>query len=227
MGASREGWSDRPAPSAWEQAYLRFETPEEEIRKFRKRLETFGARAWSRHARIVELFCGRGSGLLALNALGFTHLEGIDYSTALVARYAGPGRVVVGDCRHLPYANHSRDVLIVQGGLHHLLDMPRDLELVLREAVRVLVPGGLFVVVEPRNTLFLRAVHAACGRPFLRRRWAKLDALATMIEHERPTYERWLAMPDEIDARLAACFDVVHRQAGWGKLMFVGRSRGV
>ena len=77
-----------------------------------------------------------------------------------------------------------------------------------------------------KNTLFLRAVHAACAWPLVRRVSAKVDALATMIEHERTTYERWLAMPDAIDARLVEHFDVVYRRVGWGKLMFVGRSRG-
>src|SRR5439155_8665936 len=45
----------------WEAAYLRFETPEEEIQKFIGRLNRLGAPQWPRDAEIVELFCGRGN----------------------------------------------------------------------------------------------------------------------------------------------------------------------
>ena len=44
------------ATEAWEAAYLRFETPEEEIAKFTRRLLQLGARQWPRDAAVVELF---------------------------------------------------------------------------------------------------------------------------------------------------------------------------
>jgi hypothetical protein len=65
-------------PTEWEAAYLRFETPEQEVRKFRNRLPRLGSSRWPRDAKVVELFCGRGSGLLALRTLGFEDIEGID-----------------------------------------------------------------------------------------------------------------------------------------------------
>ncbi|HLB78499.1 MAG TPA: class I SAM-dependent methyltransferase, partial [Candidatus Dormibacteraeota bacterium] len=117
--------------SAWEQAYTQFETPEEEIAKFTARLVALGARAWPRQAQVVELFCGRGNGLRALERLGFRQLAGIDLSPTLVAQYSGPADCVVGDCRALPYEDESNDIVIVQGGLHHLHKLPDDLELVL------------------------------------------------------------------------------------------------
>src|SRR6059036_2070295 len=106
------------AVNPWEAAYLRFETPQEEVRKFISRLNRIGASQWPRDARIAELFCGRGNGLRALATLGFTNLEGVDLSAALVAQYSGAGRVIVGDCRKLPFEDGCKDVLIVQGGLH-------------------------------------------------------------------------------------------------------------
>jgi SAM-dependent methyltransferase len=69
----------------WEAAYLKYETQNEEIRKFYARLLKLGARGWRRDSRIVELFCGRGNGLYALQELGFTHVEGADLSPRLVA----------------------------------------------------------------------------------------------------------------------------------------------
>src|SRR5271166_6151917 len=38
----------------WEEAYQRFETPEEECRKFLRRLKRLGADDWPRDAAIVE-----------------------------------------------------------------------------------------------------------------------------------------------------------------------------
>src|SRR5262249_59134828 len=125
-------------PDPWEAAYLRFETPEEEIRKFVSRLQKLGAAAWPRDAGFVELFCGRGNGLIALQQLGFARVEGVDLSERLINEYRGPARCSVGDCRQLPFAEQSKDVLIVQGGLHHLTNLPGDLEKTFREMRRVL-----------------------------------------------------------------------------------------
>ena len=210
-------------PSAWEAAYLRFETPEQEIEKFIKRLAQLGAGQWPRDARVVELFCGRGNGLRALARLGFTNIEGIDLSPALAAQYEGPGKVVVGDCRKLPYADESKDALIVQGGLHHLPVLPGDLEATLADARRVLKPGGLFCAVEPWLTPFLSIVHTVCELPMARRLSGKLDALATMIDHERQTYEQWLRQPQLVIDALQNSFARQRQFISWGKLNFVGR----
>ena len=131
----------------------------------------------------------------------------------------------MADCRELPFADNSRDILTVQGGLHHLPALPADLDLVLAEVHRVLVPGGRFVIVEPWLTPFLRAVHGTCGLRFARRVWPKLDALAVMIEHERVTYEQWLAQPGMIRERIDRRFVTERRWEAWGKLSWVGRKR--
>jgi SAM-dependent methyltransferase len=213
------------AQGDWEQAYLRFETPAEEIRKFRRRLVALGARAWPRESAVVELFCGRGSGLSALAELGFTRVRGVDRSAALVARYRGPGVCLVADCRELPLASASQDIAVVQGGLHHLENLASDLERTLAEVHRVLRPEGLLVVVEPWLTPFLRAVHMIARRPLACRAWPRMEALSTMIRLEGATYERWLARPEWILATLAKHFAPRRSEARWGKLMFVGNPR--
>ena len=206
----------------WEDAYLRFETPEEEIRKFTRRLHDLGAGDWPRGARILELFCGRGNGLVALERLGFTELSGVDLSPRLVGLYRGRGRCAAGDCRALPVRSGSCDVAIVQGGLHHLPDLVADLPVVIEEVRRVLRPGGRFVVVEPWLTPFLSVVHAVCASP-ARYAWGRLDALATMIHYEQDTYSRWLAHPEFVLSTLAHGFSQEYRERRWGKLLFVGR----
>jgi SAM-dependent methyltransferase len=214
-----------PDIQAWEAAYVRFESPAEEVRKVMRRLQQLGADGWPRDARVLDLFCGRGNGLVALERLGLTRLRGIDLSPRLVGLYRGGARCVVGDCRTLPFADGSHDVVIVQGGLHHLHALPGDLERVVAEVARVLAPRGLFVVVEPWLTPFLRFVHGVSHGP-ARRLSGRLDALATMIEHERETYEQWLGQPELVSSVLRRAFHAEREQHRWGKLLFVGRRRG-
>ncbi len=210
------------SPDPWEAAYLRFETPEEEIRKFIARLNRLGAPQWPRNAEIVELFCGRGNGLIALDRLGFTRVEGVDLSPRLIAQFKGSAKCIVADCRQLPYADRSKDVLIVQGGLHHLPTLPDDLDRTFSEMQRVLRIEARVVFVEPWLTPFLRFVHAILENLLARRLSKKLDALATMIQFERRTYDQWLTQPELILKIARTHFAPVHESFAWGKWNFIG-----
>ena len=212
--------------SEWEAAYRRFETPQEEITKFVGRLNAFGAASWPKYDQIVEIFCGRGNGLKALHQLGFQRIEGVDLSEKLLLQYDGAAQCYVADCRSLPFENKSRDLVIVQGGLHHLPVLPDDLDSVLNEVHRVLRPGGRFYAVEPWRTPFLRFVHFVSDRLLARRLWDKLDALAVMTEHERTTYEQWLSRGPEILSLLNHYFDQNSSTQTWGKLRYAGVRRG-
>lgn len=209
----------------WEAAYKRFQTPEQQIRKFVARLRRFGASKWPRDAQIVELFCGMGNDLYALERMGFTHLEGVDLSPALLQEYRGPAKCHVGDCRELPFPGNSRDILIVQGGLHHLPQLPEDLERTFREMHRVLRKDGRAVMLEPWLTPFLRFVHVISNNRMVRRLSAKLDALATMNELEEPIYSQWLSNPDLIRNLRSRYFEPVLEFFVWGKWYFVGAPR--
>lgn len=209
----------------WEAAYLRFETPEEEIAKFVRRLKAFGLDAADKQHRVVELFCGRGNGMVALSQLGFKNLEGIDLSEELLVQYRGSGTLHLADCRSLPLDDASVDIAIVQGGLHHLPRLPEDLEESLGEVRRVLKPTGKFYVIEPWRTPFLTFVHAVTDLKLVRRIYAKGDALAEMTEHERETYERWLSMPREIMSVFDSHFQAQSKRTTWGKLAYVGMPR--
>lgn len=213
------------SPDPWEAAYLRFETPEEEIRKFIGRLTRLGASQWPHDAEIVELFCGRGNGLIALQRLGFTRLEGVDLSPRLLAQFKGSAKCTVADCRKLPFADRSKDVLIVQGGLHHLPALPDDLDQTFSEMQRVLRRNGRVMFVEPWRTPFLTCVHLISELPPVRRVSNKMDAFATMTEYEIRTYEQWLGQPELIKRIARTHFLPVHESFAWGKWNFVGTPR--
>ena len=209
----------------WEAAYLRFETPEEEIAKFKNRLIDLGARSWQADAEIVELFCGRGNGLRALEELGFKRIEGVDFSASLLTNYDGAANCHIADCRQLRFGEKTKDIVIVQGGLHHLPGLPDDLDRTLAEVHRTLRDSGLLMIVEPWLTPFLSFVHAVYSIRPIRKLWPKLDALATMNEHEATTYNAWLSKPDLILQLLDRYFEPVVLKTTWGKLRYLGRRR--
>ncbi len=214
-----------PTDSAalWEDAYLRFESPGEELEKFRRRLCSFGINNWPRDLKVVELFCGRGNGLRAWASFGFTDLTGIDLSPSLVEQVDPAFTRIVADARELPLADDSVDVISIHGGLHHLLDLPGDLQSVLLECRRVLKGGGRLLIVEPWLTPFLRFVHFCCGRRVLRALWPKLDALATMIELESETYLNWLHQADGVMGVLREIFPPETVHIAGGKLSYLAR----
>ncbi len=202
----------------WEAAYKRFETPEEEIAKFTKRLKRFGFEAMDRDARIAEIFCGRGNGIVALQRLGFRRIEGVDLSDSLLEEYRGPARLHLADCLDLPLEENAYDVVIVQGGLHHLPDMPRDLDRCLAGVNRILRPDGRFFCIEPWKTPFLTFAHFVTELSVMRKLYAKGDALAVMTERERVTYEQWLGMPGPIRQTFDRHFQIRQWETSWGKL---------
>jgi ubiquinone/menaquinone biosynthesis C-methylase UbiE len=118
----------------------------------------------------------------------------------------------------------SRDRVVVNGGLHHLSSIA-DLDACLGEARRILRRNGELLVVEPWITPFLTLVHWTARQRMARLLWPRLDALQTMIEHERETYESWLAQPREVMAAFEAHFEPRRVERAWGKLMLLGRPR--
>jgi len=210
---------------AWESAYERFETPDEEVAKFTSRFRSMKIDRFDKSIEVVDLFCGRGNGMIALDRLGFKHVEGVDLSLPLLQKHDSKGRYLyLADCRELPFDNGSKDLVIVQGGLHHLPKLPDDVRQTVCEVKRVLRPGGRFAIVEPYPTQTLPWIHWISERPFVRTASKKLDALAVMTDRERVTYENWLANIPQLREEIMRSFEVEHDEITWTKWMFVGRS---
>jgi hypothetical protein len=89
----------------------------------------------------------------------------------------------------------------------------------------VLRKTGQAMFVEPWLTPFLRLVHWLAARELARGCSTKLDALQTMAEHERRTYQQWLSQPDLILKTVRTCFCPIHESFTWGKWTFAGKPR--
>ncbi|MDG2271643.1 MAG: methyltransferase domain-containing protein [Halioglobus sp.] len=109
---------------------------------------------------VVEIGCGKGHFLAQLaetvRARGIEKkIIGIDISRAVEAL---PGKGLAGICadgQELPMKDNSLSALVYDGALHHLIDYPAAL----REASRVLKPGGQLILFEPVSSVFTRTVH--------------------------------------------------------------------
>jgi len=209
----------------WERAYERFETGEQEQRKFRKRFERLGLDRLQRDAVVVDLFCGRGNGLRVLKDLGFTNLTGVDLSPHLLGQAPDGIRKIVADCTDLTFEADSVDVFIVQGGLHHLPELGTSLPACLSGISRALVKEGSFYVVEPWETPFLKAVHWITRQGLARRCVSSFDAFATMVEEEWDTYRQWLDQPEQIRSVFADHFELERWKLAGGKLEAIVRKR--
>lgn len=106
---------------------------------------------------MVEVGCGKGHFLRhARDCLGSARtLIGIDISRAVYS--LPPARLlgVQADGEALPFRDGCVAGVVYDGALHHLIDYRRAL----REAVRVLAPGGVLVIFEPVSSRFTQLAH--------------------------------------------------------------------
>jgi SAM-dependent methyltransferase len=92
---------------------------------------------------VLDLACGAGRHTLALRRRGYRAL-GVDLSLTLLAHMRGPK--VAGDMRRLPFAAESFDWVLNFFTSFGYFARERENFLVLEEMVRVLTPGGRFLL---------------------------------------------------------------------------------
>ncbi|MGH3321723.1 MAG: class I SAM-dependent methyltransferase [Streptosporangiaceae bacterium] len=153
-----------------------------------------GTEGWP-YGSALELGCGTGFFLLNLRqagVLGEGHVT--DLSPGMVevatrnARSLGfdvEGRVA--DAERVPYASDTFDLVVGHAVLHHI----PDVELAMREVVRVLRPGGRFVFAgEPTR------YGDVVARRLSRLTWE----VTTRLTRLPPLREAWSRPPDELRA---------------------------
>lgn len=142
--------------------------PEAEIRM----RDFYGGRQWilkhtPRFGKVLEAGCGLGRYVLYLSRLGID-VDGLDFHSESVERAgkwaSGHGihaRFRVGDVLNLPYESDSVSGYLSFGVVEHFQEGPQT---ALREAHRVLRPGGVAIITTPSvsySLAYLRAVAAA------------------------------------------------------------------
>ncbi len=165
--------------------------------------------------RALDVCCGTGDFVSALRrAVGETGLVlGVDFCEPMLARAReklGPGGMLaLSDACALPVADGSFDAVTVGWGLRNVADV----DAALREAARVLKPGGRFVTIDmarPRGRFLGRFSSVVYHQvaPLLGRLFGKTTAYRYLPE----STERFLSREAMKEAMERAGFsDVQHR----------------
>jgi ubiquinone/menaquinone biosynthesis C-methylase UbiE len=129
----------------------------------------------------------------------------------------------VGDATSLKFPDSWTDIVIVQGGLHHLPGIPDNFNKCLNEIVRILKPDAKFIMVEPWLTPFLGFVHWCCQKKLICQIYTKLYDLKTMIHEERETYFDWLSNPQAIIDNVSKSLKIVFLKKQLGKIYIIAK----
>ncbi len=158
------------------------------------------------YGRALEI--GAGTGFFSLNlkqagVLDEVHLTDLSPGMVRAAQrnaerlgFEVEGRVA--DAEHLPYDEDTFDVVVGHAVIHHV----PDVELALREVLRVLKPGGRFAIAgEPTRA----------GDWYARRLGRATWAATTRITHLQPLRDKWSRPQEELEesSRAAALEAVV------------------
>jgi ubiquinone/menaquinone biosynthesis C-methylase UbiE len=138
--------------------------------------------------RTLDLGCGPGA---FADLFAGDDYVGADLNARYIdhARRTRPGAFIASDARKLDVPDHRFDQILVFGLLHHLPD--EDVRAVLREARRVLVPGGRVLVIEDipavsRLNLIGHLIHNVENGEYIRpvEEYRRLYSEAGRIDHD-------------------------------------------
>lgn len=149
---TRQAWQD-----IWSKASVEIELTAADYARSRETMEMY-LPYLSKDGVILEAGCGLGAILIKLREKGY-RVIGLDYAENALrtARDYDPSLVLhVGDVHALPYPDNSLHGYLSFGVLEHF---EHGMGPALREAHRVLAPGGILVLTIPYPNLVHKLVH--------------------------------------------------------------------
>lgn len=174
-------------------------------------------------ARVLDLCCGTGDLMLALEHKGGRPILGSDFSHPMLTaagrkvrqRRAGCA-LFESDALTLPVANQSLDLITIAFGFRNLANYRSGLS----ELLRVLKPGGLLAILEfsqPRNR-WLAAAYGFYSRMIL-------PKLGAWISGSKDAYSY---LPESV-RKFPGAEDLASemRQAGFGEVWFERMTGGI
>ncbi len=200
---TRQSWED-----IWAEASVDVELEVLEQKRTQETLGVYPAYL-SKDGIILEAGCGLATVLMKLRDMGFTVI-GLDYAERALhtARRADPTLdLQVGDVHALPYADNSLHGYLSFGVLEHF---EHGVIPALREANRVLVPGGTLVLTIPYPNVVHRLVR-------FKRRLLGQSVLADDDFYESAyTQHELIAALEQTGFEVALCAPTSHSYTLWG-----------
>lgn len=185
---------------------------------------------------VLEAGCGLGAWVIFLSERGYD-IAGIDNNDAVIEAlkaWSPSLKVRQGDIRKLPYGDNSLGAYISLGVVEHFEEGCDD---ALKEAYRVLKPGGLVFLTVPMNNIFRRLVahpmrtlylfrRKLLGKPsyFAEYRYARREAEDLLRQHGfEVIYSTWDDFNDRtMSLGIWADFPPLHGKQLY-RLTFVGK----
>lgn len=144
---TKDAWEENWAGTSIEQILEIFSYP-----RVKRQIEIF-TEYLPRDRKILEGGCGLGPYLIQLRRMGYD-LIGIDYNQGpldKITRYDRTIPVYRADVLNIPFADSYFGAYLSLGVIEHFTEGP---EPAIKEAHRVLTPGGYFLVTVPRFSVF-------------------------------------------------------------------------
>lgn len=146
---TKKAWSDNWKEHSVERVLEIFRYP-----RVTRLLDTFRS-VLPRDGKVLEGGCGLGPWVIKLRSFGYD-VTGVDYDAVSIGKINAYDKSIplyVSDVEKMPFKDGSFDAYMSLGVLEHFYGGP---EKAIREAWRVLKPGGIFLITLPYLNILLR-----------------------------------------------------------------------
>lgn len=143
-----------------------------------------------RDIMLLDFGCGDGLNLNIFKKLGFLNLYGLDNCKDFLDKidFIPKQNIFLADGSNTGFKDESFGLVFVDSVLHHL----EHYDLVINEIKRILQPGGILCILEPRPSLARSIIDLLTFSP-LRLCSKYIKFRYQNLKEEYPTYKKWLS----------------------------------